>query len=411
MPIDRTALQYALDNGIIDEAYLQAQMDMTKRKEYLSQHEFKIWEGKDGRWYTYLPDHKKGRILRRRNTKEEIEDCVVDYWKATENTPLIRDVFREWNDRRLKLNKISKATYDRYDSDFNKFLENTLADRRINTVSQEEWADFLEEMIPTHKLTAKAFANLKGLVRGMLRRAKRRGLITFNIEDMLSDLDSSDREFRKVVKEEHEEVFTEEETEIVVTYLEDHPTMTHLGILLLFATGLRVGELVALKWEDVIGCEAIRIRRTETRVKNDKGKYVPVIKDFPKTQAGVRTVVIPTRFQWILKSLRRMNPFGEWIFIKKGDQRMTENCFRMRLYRVCDTLGIYRKSPHKIRKTYGTILLEANVDERMIIDQMGHTNILTTEKYYHRNRKNINRKRAILDSIGEFDEWGKVIEK
>ncbi|MCD8370474.1 MAG: tyrosine-type recombinase/integrase [Clostridiales bacterium] len=74
----------------------------------------------------------------------------------------------------------------------------------------------------------------------------------------------------------------------------------------------------------------------------------------------------------------------------------------MRLPRLCNKPGIYRKSPHKIRKTYGSILLDSHVDNRMITDQMGHTDIGCTENYYHRNRKSIEQKTHILSDIPEF---------
>lgn len=47
---------------------------------------------------------------------------------------------------------------------------------------------------------------------------------------------------------------------------------------------------------------------------------------------------------------------------------------------------------HKVRKTYGTTLLDANVTESTVAEQMGHTNIETTRKYYYRSNKNDNTK-------------------
>ena len=89
------------------------------------------------------------------------------------------------------------------------------------------------------------------------------------------------------------------------------------------------------------------------------------------------------------------------LFMKKGE-RIRTPAVRMRLKRICDKLEIYRKSPHKIRKTYGTILLDNHIDSQLIIGQMGHTNILCTENHYHRNRKSIERKSAIISAIPEF---------
>ena len=78
------------------------------------------------------------------------------------------------------------------------------------------------------------------------------------------------------------------------------------------------------------------------------------------------------------------------------------NGIRKREYAVCRKVGVHKKSPHKIRATYDTILLDAKVDNRMIKDQMGHADIRTSEINYHRNRKSHERKTAIIDSIPEF---------
>ena len=53
-------LSNALDYGMIDLEYLQATIDMKKKQEILSNHPYTIYQGKDGKWYTYLPDLKKG---------------------------------------------------------------------------------------------------------------------------------------------------------------------------------------------------------------------------------------------------------------------------------------------------------------------------------------------------------------
>ena len=71
--------------------------------------------------------------------------------------------------------------------------------------------DFLEQQIAIHDLTSKAFSNLKGVTKGFFKMAKRRKLIDLSIEGVLNDMDLSDRDFRKVIKEDYEEVFSEEE--------------------------------------------------------------------------------------------------------------------------------------------------------------------------------------------------------
>ena len=112
--------------------------------------------------------------------------------------------------------------------------------------------------------------------------------------------------------------------------------------------------------------------------------------------------MIPEDYAWLSAKIRNLNPFGEYVFVDSQGKRMTTNCIRRRQERNCRKLDIYRKSPHKIRKTYGTILLDNNIDNRLIMGQMGHTDIMCTENHYHRNRKTIEKKSNILSAIPDF---------
>ena len=58
------------------------------------------------------------------------------------------------------------------------------------------------------------------------------------------------------------------------------------------------------------------------------------------------------------------------------------------MYTLCKNINVKRKSPHKVRKTYGTILIDSNVPESIVISQMGHTDIKTTKGHYYKNRRN-----------------------
>lgn len=396
---DVDLLKFALENGIINKGYVQEIYNMKRRSELLEMHEGRIWEASDGKWKTYLPDKDKGRRLIKRATRRELEDVICDFWREKSENPTLIEVFEEWNDRRLQLKKIQESTHLRNQQIFRRHFSE-FGYRKIKSMPSEEILEFMEEQIPKYNLTSKAFGNLKSIVKGMFRRAKRRKLITFNIEDVLLDIDLSETEFKKVVKEDYEEVFSDDEQEIMMSYLLDNLDMTNLAIILMFISGARVGEIVALKHSD-FSDNSFNIRRTETRYIGNDGVYVYDVKEFPKTQAGVRTIVIPSSYLWIMNEIKNTNPNGEYVF-EKDKKRISTYVPRMRLSRLCRKLGIYKKSPHKIRKTYGTILLDNNVDKRMIMDQMGHTDIRCTENHYHRNRKSYERKINILDNVPEF---------
>lgn len=399
-------LKYAIENGIINLSHIQENIEMSRRKDILKQYEAGIWEASDGYWKIRIFDEesKKRKIIKRRN-RADLEDEIIRIHKQKIENPTLSEIFTEWIERRLELKKVSLSTMQRYQQIFDRHFKK-IGQERIRGLEPEDFASFLEEQTAECDLTAKGFSNLKTVTRGMLKWAKRRKLISWSIEELFYDLDVSDREFKKTIKEDSQEVFSDSEMNRMVEYLKDNPDIVNLGILLMFITGMRVGELAALKWEDWIynsserNVSIIKIRRTETRYKTGD-KTIYGIKEFPKSEAGVRNIVIPQGCVWIIQKLRSMTVFNEYMFTRDG-HRLNTCTFRKRLYRVCEKTNCVKKSPHKIRKTYCTILLDHSVDNQMVISQMGHADIKCSENFYHRDRKTLAEKQEIMDNIQEF---------
>lgn len=394
-------LKYAIENGIINLSHIQEQIEMNKREEILKEYRGNMWKASDGYWKIRMTYDETGqkKVFKRRS-KQDLEDLIVKAHREKVENPKIKSIFEDWAQRKFDLKKISVQTYQRYHQDFNRFF-GILGEKKIRSIEPEDVSNFLEEQISEHNLTAKAFCNLKTITRGTLKWAKRNKLIDWNVQELFYDLDVTDKSFKKSIKEDSKEVFNDAEMKRIVEYLKENQDMVNFGILLMFVTGLRVGELSALKWEDWdSNTGIIRIRRTEVRhYENHKGIFE--VKDFPKTEAGIRNVVVPQGCIWILQKLRNMSAFCEYIFSKDG-KRLNTYSFRNRLRTVCKNTGCVQKSPHKIRKTYCTILLDHSVDNQMVISQMGHSSISCSETYYHRDRKNLQKKQKIMDSIDEF---------
>lgn len=390
-------LQYAVDHDMLDVQYVQDQIEMLKREELLKKHPYKIWQGKDGKWRTYLPDEEKGRNMKKRNTEAEIEDLVAEYWKEKLENPTVRELYDEWITDKLKRKEIVKETRDRYNRQFDESLQE-FGKRRIKTIAEFDIEDTILNAIYEHDLTAKGYSNLRTLFYGIFKRAKKKKMVDFSITEVIADMDISKKSFRKVIKTDEELIFSEDETDEVINYImESDLDILNLGILLYFKSGARPGELVALKPEDVMG-RVLHIRRTEIFYKGDDGKNVYEVRDFPKTAAGIREVILPSSAEWILKEIRKLNPFGEYLFERNGE-RIRTYTFTSRLKTICLKLGIVKKSLNKIRKTYGTILLDNGVEESLVIAQMGHTDIKTTKRYYYRNRKNLQQKSEVIDKV------------
>ena len=397
--LDKDILNFALENGIIDISTIREQIEMSKREEYLKMHPYKIWQGTNGKWYTYLQDKEGRRIQKNRTTQKDIEDLIVSTIRESIDSPTVKDIYYDWMDDRLEREEIEKATYSRYERVFNRCFSE-IKNKEIKKIDEMDIENFLKNAIHKNNLSQKAYSNMRTIVYGIFRYAKKRKLIDYSIKQTIGDIQFSRKEFKQVVHENNEQVFMVSEEEKIIDYLENNKDLINLGLLLLFKTGLRIGELSVLEKSD-IGLNRISINKTETIYK-ENGKFVYDIKDCPKTEAGVRSVIVPNNCVWILQEIRRKCPFGTYVSMEHGE-RVKSHRFRNRLRHICKKIGITSKSPHKIRKTYGSKLYDSkDVTEAFIITQMGHTDISCLKKHYYYNRMEVDEQAEMLNKAAIF---------
>ena len=148
-------LKKALDSGMLDIATLEAQVKEMEKNKYVSMHEKKIWQGKDGKWYTYLPDASAsgGRRLVKKARKDDIMAAIVEHYKIEEEQPTFDNVHSLWIEEKLEFGEITKETYDRYQSDYVRFFgDNTFKYIRFSEpYITEQWTRITQMImgIPT----------------------------------------------------------------------------------------------------------------------------------------------------------------------------------------------------------------------------------------------------------------------
>lgn len=394
-------LKLALEDGIVDINTISKQIEMKEKEKYLEIHKYEIWQGEnDKKWYTYLPSGEKGRRLIKRVSLDSLQECIISYYKEEKYNPTVYDIFKEWIDGKLDREEIQKSTWDRYCRQYDESMKD-FGKRKIKSIDECDIEDFILSAIYENNLTSKGYSNLRTLIYGTFKRAKKRKLINFSITEVISDMEISKKSFRKNIKQDEELVFTEDEKDKIISYIENSDIdIISLGILLYFKSGMRPGELSAIKQIDITE-RIVHVCRTEICYKDKDGKNIYEVRDFPKTEAGIRDIIIPSSSKWIIKKIKSMNPFGEYLFELNG-KRIRTYSFTSRLKTVCKKLEITPKSLNKIRKTYATILVDSGVEESLIISQMGHTDIDTTKKYYYKNRKNLEQKEKVIDMVSNL---------
>lgn len=158
-------------------------------------------------------------------------------------------------------------------------------------------------------------------------------------------------------------------------------------ITLFVATGLRISELLGLRWTD-FDAKASEIAITG-KVVRSSGKGLRRI-DETKTAAGTRTLPLPTFGAAVLTARRSLPYMGEQKMIfpsTAGTWRDPDN-FRARWREVRDALGVPDATSHSFRKTVATLIDDEGLSARIGADHLGHSRIsMTQDKYMARGRK------------------------
>lgn len=401
MDYDNRILLKALESGIINLDFLRSKVDMIEKQQFLSKHVYKIYQGKDGLYYSHLPDEtkKEGRCKIKRKTLEALEDTIVEFYRKQETKVKFIDVMKQWAAQKLAFNEITKQTYDRYFTDYTRFFKNQYIDSiEIKYITEEVLEDFIKSAIRDNNLTAKGYGNLRTIIRGTMQFAKKQGYTDLSVSTFFGDLDLSKKAFKQRKFSDNESVFTEAEVNKIKNWIDDNEqTLINYGIYLAFLTGLRAGELSALQRSDFDGY-VLHVTKTEIRYKDDAGHYVFEVRNRTKGAEGSRDVILTNEALVIAKRIFAMNPRGTYLFEENG-RRIKGKAFTVKLEKICKYNSIPPRSLHKARKTYATKLLESGVDESLIIKQMGHTDIKTTKGFYYFNRRSDNEARDILNQV------------
>ena len=386
-------LQMAIDSGIINMSSIQVEVEKMERKKILQQHKNKIWQGKNGNWYTYLD----GKLVKR-DVQRKLEDFLVEHYRSLLESPPFEKVFYDWANKKLMYGEIQKQTYDNYLTEYKCLVEGTpFSKLRLRELTENLLEDFIKMTIKEHQLTAKRWSNLRVILSGTIKYAKKHGYTDIIMRYFLDEMELSSKMFKHKPKIDSEQVFTKEEIHKIQDYIwAREPSIVELGVLLGIETGMRRGEIAALMKIDV-NEDFIHVCRTEVKYKDENGKTAYAIRDTTKGRDGERTVILTENAKKILRKARSLNPFGQYVFEKNGAW-IKGHSFTKRIQDICKMVGIKSRAMHKLRKTYATNLLNAGVDEKLVEKQMGHTEILTTKKFYYFNNRQFEENKKIIQT-------------
>lgn len=175
-------------------------------------------------------------------------------------------------------------------------------------------------------------------------------------------------------------VFSLEEIELLLnTFSEVKPTALRdkTMVELMYSTGLRVSELVNLNIEDI----HLSMGFLKSRGKGNKERVVPI---------GEVALRLLEKYLTNARAKLNINYDNQILFLNQKGTRITRQAFWKTLKDHAALIGLQGFSPHKIRHSFATHLLENNVDIRYIQELLGHSDISTTQIYTHVDRKKLN---------------------
>jgi len=170
-------------------------------------------------------------------------------------------------------------------------------------------------------------------------------------------------------------------------------------IMIMLEAGLRVGEALGLKWEDVLwGKRALYIRRTLIRMSNHAETYV---QDSPKSKTSVRRIPLSARALDVLEKLfnRSLTKEG-FIFARDDDSSLpySYSSVEFHIKSLCKDLGISYKGMHAFRHTFATNCYNRGCDVKILSKLLGHADVsITYNIYIHLYGDALEEMRKVLD--------------
>ena len=390
-----------MSNATIELAYAQKMIDMSK-KELLEIHKkkFKYWQGKNGNWNSYLPKENVkppyGRLVSK-TTQEKLDIAIIDYYlNKTIIIPTFHQTYLAW--REIKNLELSDNSILRYDSDYIRFFNGSdFENLPINEITENTIRKYMLETIKEKKLCHEACKKMFSYIRNTIRYARVEKIITDNPVEFL-ELKQFSRHCIEKEKVTEEQFYSDDELLKIQKGLNelygDRPDyMPRYAVEMSLLTGMRVGEIAALKWEDVHE-DYILIH---TSIKHNRLKNQFHVGD-TKTKKS-RQFPMCDEIEALLKRIHKVqeeyNCVCEFIFTNGNGSYINGQRISDCMKRLTNHLNIHGGGITALRKTINSNLRKNGVPVTITSSILGHTPEVN-EKYYTYDTSNIAEKQKII---------------
>ena len=319
-------------------------------------------EGRAQYGYVYAATYSVCREKRRQRLRELPREIT-----PSNNMTLPEAVELFFVEREQK-RKLKESTVSRYRYVVRQYIQPQLGAAPLYTLTEQRVADFYRKL-QEQGLSAKSTRDVGVLLRAILRMAAKRGCFCTGLNAELP-----------AYRKRQVEIFTEPEIIQLAHHIMDEPDLTGLGVLLTLNSGLRLGELCALRWSDIdLHAGFLRVEREVQRL-YEKGHTRLVVQP-PKSESSCRRIPLPADMLSLLAAYKPKHTGDTCLLTGTSilpEPRTMQNRYKSLLKRA----GVPYRNFHALRHTYATVLAENGLNPRYVQEMLGHSKLEFTLRYY-----------------------------
>lgn len=191
--------------------------------------------------------------------------------------------------------------------------------------------------------------------------------------------------------------YTKSQQKALKAVLARHDSPVYYAILIMLETGMRIGEVLALGWDDIDWRRrAVRIRKTVVRIVDKKRSY---IQNTAKSYSSNRVIPLSKEAEDILKWMKDTDDcVSDVIFHDENGTRLSYEAVRWWTQKACCEAGIPYYGQHVFRHTFATNCYERGCDVKMLSKLLGHSDVtITYNVYIHLFGDALEEMRAVFD--------------